>query len=300
MRDVLITGASGFSAAALAERLSREDNLRLIGLSRKPPANPSPYSRIFEVDLQDASVTRDILAETKPSWIFHLAGKLKGTTSELFQANVQNTIHLLEAADEVAQDTRILLISSAAEYGKPLDEKPISEEHPCNPCTTYGISKFAMTLIASTGTWPRLNIARVFNLIGPGIPSSLLLGAVIERAQKALACGSDVISVGDVSAERDFIDVRDAAEAYLTIMKSFACKQIFNVCSGTPVTVRDLIESALAFSPRPLRYEVDPVLSVLGPKSVIGDPGKLQRLGFRPSYSFPTSVADSCAALNAR
>jgi nucleoside-diphosphate-sugar epimerase len=298
MHDVLITGASGFSAAALAERLQSEGNFRLIALSRSPPKNPSPYSRIIQADLQDVARTHEILTATKPSWIFHLAGKLNGTTSELFQSNLQNTIHLIEAVDACANDARVLLIGSAAEYGNLVDEKPVSETHPCDPQTDYGISKFAMTKVALTKrAWPHLNVARVFNLIGPGIPSSLLLGAVIERARDALASGKDVISVGDVSAERDFIDVRDAAEAYLTIMKSFETRQIFNVCSGNPTKIQDLVEAALKHAPRAIRYEVDPALAKFGPKSIVGDPGKLRALGFNSRYSLEASVADTCAAL---
>ncbi len=283
MTKVLITGASGFTGKVLTNRLCREPDLNVLPLTRS------------QLDLSNSSAVRNVLAEIQPNWIFHLAGKLKGSPSELFQANTQNTIHLLEAAPAGA---RILLIGSAAEYGYGTDSAgPIPETFSCRPTGAYGISKYAMTLagldFAKTGK-VQVNIARTFNLIGPGIPATLLLGALIERVRRAVAQNESTIKVGEVSAERDFIDVRDAAEAYLAIMRSIANAEIFNVCTGQPTRVKDLVEAALKISPKQIQYEVDPSIAAAGAKSVIGDPSKLRALGFTPKISIDESLAAAC------
>jgi nucleoside-diphosphate-sugar epimerase len=285
MAEVLITGASGFTGTVLLRRLRDE--------------NVSTNSAGHGV-LQNVDSIRSVLRDCKPQWIFHLAGKLKGTAAQLFDANLRTTIHLLEAAAEVVPSARVLLIGSAAEYGTPVNDSPISEEHPCRPLGPYGISKYAMTLAGldfAKRTKLQVNIARSFNLIGPGMPSTLLLGAILDRLQKAIETGADTIKVGDISAERDFIDVRDAVEAYLQIMKSDLNGQVVNVCSGIGTSIGDVVQSALKHSPRLICHEYDPKLGSGGAKSVVGNPMKLQSLGFSAHYSLETSIADTCASL---
>jgi nucleoside-diphosphate-sugar epimerase len=301
MVEVLITGSSGFTGTALRRRLSLEPGFRVNLVSRRePPKDVGASKRYFPNDFREAATASAILKEVRPDWIFHLAGALKGSATELFQANVQNTIHLLDAAATFAPNARILLVGSAAEYGIPENDLPISEEHTCRPMGPYGVSKHAMTLAGldfSRRTNLQVNVARAFNLIGPGVPESLLLGAVIQRARQALATEQNFITVGDVSPQRDFIDVRDAAEAYVVIMKSRARSEVFNVCSGTPTIIRDLVKTALSFTLRPLRYEIDQNLGSGGAKSVIGDRSKLGGLGFQPRFSLDRSIEDACAPL---
>ncbi len=304
MREILITGASGFTARSLVAKLRDDPDIRINLVSRRLSAkSPAGWKRHFPTDWQDTRLIKAILEEAKPSWIFHLAGALKGTASELFQANVQNTIHLLEAACEIVPQARILLIGSAAEYGDPLNDFPISEEHPCRPVGPYGVSKYAMTLAGldfAKRTKLQINVARTFNLIGPSMPNTLLLGAVLDRLQKAIEQGTNTIKVGDISAERDFIDVRDAVNAYLMIMKSDANGQVFNVCSGIGTSISDVVETALKTAPRLICHEYDPKLGAGGAKSVVGNPQKIQGLGFRPRISLAQSIVDTCAKPRAK
>jgi GDP-4-dehydro-6-deoxy-D-mannose reductase len=296
--NVLITGASGFSGRALAARLSLEPNLRLFALSRTAPESAAPFREIHLVDLSDFSKTLQILESVRPHWIFHLAGKLKGSEQELFQANTQNSINLLKAAAHAVPNARMLFVGSAAEYGPGPFRSPISENQTPSPSGAYGESKRQMTLAArgyARITRLQIKVARTFNLLGPGIPSTLLLGALIERIRSAVAEGKDIIRVGEVSAERDFIDVRDAANAYLALMESDASGEVFNVCSGIGTRIQELVEAALKLSPKPMRYETDPLIAAAGAPSVIGNPEKIRKLGFTPRISIAQSIADSCA-----
>ncbi len=304
MPDVLITGAAGFTGSILASRLRAGDPaMRIVGVGRTQPNLPGPFTQFFVADLAGEKAVAEILESARPHWIFHLAGKLKGTATELFQANLQNTVQLLEAAARVVPTARVLLVGSAAEYGfsPELDGVPIPETRPCLPFGPYGISKFAATIAGldfGRRTELRVNVARTFNLIGPGIPPTLLLGALIQRVKEAVKTGAETITVGNLSAERDFIDVRDAADAYATIMRSDAAGEVFNVCTGVATPIAALVENALAHSPVPLRWRVDPALvRADDPKCVIGCGAKLASLGFTPQISVSQSLRDSCAGL---
>lgn len=296
----LITGVSGFTGIALTRRLEREPNMEIFGADIRQPSAELPLAKSFIADLADRARIRQMLEESKPNWIFHLAGRLKGSASDLFQANTQNTVHLLEAASEIVPEARVLLIGSAAEYGfRPeWDGVPICENEACAPQGAYGLSKYAMTLAGldfNRRTKLSVNIARSFNLIGPNIPNTLLLGALIQRVQEAQRKGESKIKVGNVSAERDFIDVRDAVEAYVAIMLSSARGEIFNVCAGKATKIQTLVEAALALAPAGMTYEVDQtLLRPDDPKCVIGNGAKLQQLGFQPAISIPESLREAC------
>lgn len=296
----LITGVSGFTGIALTRNLERIPNMEIFGADIRQPEN-LPLSKAFIVDLTDAKRVHQLIQDTLPDWIFHLAGRLKGNATDLFQANTQNAIHILDAAHAVVPRSRVLLIGSAAEYGfRPeWDGVPISENELCEPKGPYGLSKYAMTLAGldfNRSTELSVNIARSFNLIGPSIPSTLLLGALIERVRTAKAAGESKIKVGNVSAERDFIDVRDAVEAYVTIMASQARGEIFNVCTGAATKIQTLVEAALA--PAGLTYETDDtLLRPDDPKCVIGNSAKLKALGFEPSTPLAESLRDACLSI---
>lgn len=298
---ILVTGAGGFTGRALLTRLPGT----VFGIDRITPADTAAFSEFFEADLADASKLRSILKKTQPNAIINLAGLLKGNAVELFQANTQNTVQLLEAAAAAAPNASVLLIGSAAEYGfaPQMDGVPFPETYPCDPRGPYGISKYAMTLIAQDFVRRaslKINIARTFNLIGPNIPPSLLLGALIQRVREALKTNAQTIVVGNVEAERDFIDVRDAVDAYLSILSSGASGEVFNVCTGRPTRIQALVESALACAPRKIGYTVDPaLLRADDPKCVIGDASKMRRLGWEPAITVEQSLADSCAVLRA-
>lgn len=297
----LVTGVSGFTGVALTRRLEREPQMEIFGADIRQPEG-LPLAKAFVADLADRARVRQMLEESKPNWIFHLAGRLKGNASDLFQANTQNTVHLLEAASEVVPEARVLLIGSAAEYGfrREWDGVPISESEHCSPQGAYGLSKYAMTLAGldfNRRTKLSVNIARSFNLIGPNIPNTLLLGALIQRVQEAQTKGESKIKVGNVSAERDFIDVRDAVEAYVTIMLSEARGEIFNVCAGSATKIQTLVEAALALAPAGMTYEVDQtLLRPDDPKRIIGNGAKLKALGFEPALTVAESLRDACLA----
>ncbi|MGQ9662693.1 MAG: NAD-dependent epimerase/dehydratase family protein [Kiritimatiellia bacterium] len=244
MRGILwITGAAGWSAMHLINYLrSLAIKPRLIGLDRaeSPPPGLDAY---YQVDLcQPQPIAR--LSETEsPAWIIHLAGAMPPSSEEqMWQTNVGGTVGLLLGlATGAAMEARVLSVGSAAEYA-PSTGGAIAENHPGGGVSAYGRSKWAQTLLAfSMARDLRLNVtvARSFNLIGPGQSNRLVAGALCE--QFALASDGSRISVGNTSSCRDFLDIRDAVAAYWLLASSGKTGEVYNVCSGVPSKVEELV-----------------------------------------------------------
>jgi len=265
MKTALITGANGFSGRFLSSKL-RGRNYYLIGLDIDPiRRNDILLDDYVSLDLRNANSVNKVMMEIRPDFVFHLAGIFKASENEIYQSNFLAGLNLLDAAVRFSPSARVLIIGSAAEYGHvPAAEMPIRESQPCRPINAYGISKHALTMAArdyydSRGL--RVVIARPFNLIGPGLSESLVLGAILERVKEASRKASEpVIKVGRTDTERDFLPVADAVEAYIQLLEGEFWGEIFNICSGIPRTIRSVIENLMAFSAQKFRLEEDPSL----------------------------------------
>ncbi len=232
-------------------------------------ADPSEAGSILDgflpLDLCDAPGVSNALERLRPDVVFHLAGVQSGEPPAIYRTNVLGTAHLLETARVTCRRARVLAVGSAAEYG-PVERKdlPVKEETPCSPRGPYGVSKHASTLIGldyARRLGMRVVVARPFNVVGAGIPPSLVVGALAARARKALAAeGDPVIQVGNLESIRDFIAVEDVVDAYVKMAAGEHWGEVFNVCSGEPHTVLEVAEALLSFAPRPVRLEVNPAL----------------------------------------
>jgi GDP-4-dehydro-6-deoxy-D-mannose reductase len=294
----LVIGAHGFCGRHLIRRLANVAGAEVIAIDI--PRDWPDFEKVaayVSCDIGDAESVRRVVEAARPDWIFNLAALTHGSPSSVYRANLLGPIHVLDAVRDYVPDARVLLVGSAAEYGCVApDLLPVTEEAPCKPVGDYGISKHAMTLAAldiASRHSTRVVIARPFNIIGAGVPSSLVVGAILDRAREALKQpGEPVVKVGNLDTERDFIDVEDAVEAYAAMIQGGFWGEVFNICSGKPVRIRDLVTKALSHSPRPIRLEVDPKLVRPSDCPVIyGSFEKAKRaFGFKPRVSLADSL----------
>jgi GDP-4-dehydro-6-deoxy-D-mannose reductase len=176
--------------------------------------------------------------------------------------------NLLASVQRHSPECRVVLTGSAAEYGSvDAADMPVSELTACAPAGAYGVTKLAATELALewARAWGlRVTIARPFNIVGPGVPSRLLVGALIGRVRHALEGPenerSPTVRVGNVEALRDFVAVEDVADGMVALLSRPELEGVFNLCSGQPVAVRDVLETILSFSPVRLEWSVDPQL----------------------------------------
>ncbi len=267
MPMALVTGATGFCGRHLVSLLAQRGSLRVIGTATaKAPANPLPFSDYIAADLSDLAQVEDLVRSAKPDLVFHLAGKRGPAAEEVYRANLEGTLNLLEALRTHAPNSRVLLVGSAAEYGHLREQDvPVCEDHPCRPVGAYAASKYAVTLAGLDYAHNRklkVVVARPFNIVGAAIPESLLVGAILARTRHALQAGIEPLSikVGDLETRRDFLAVQDVATAYVRMLEGEFWGEVFNLCSGQPQRVRDVLAQLLSCSPRPILLEIDPAL----------------------------------------
>ena len=290
MKTTLITGVKGFCGRHLARHLSNEGGHRLVGvdLDAESPRG-LPLDEYLAVDVSQAEQMAAAIQHTRPDRIFHLAGLVRAAPADLYRVNLHAAVHLLEAVRRIVPESRVLLVGSAAEYGKVNSaDLPIDEAQPCRPFGAYALSKYAMTLAAldyAQGHGMKVVVVRPFNIIGAGVPISLVVGAILQRIKRTLATDADpVVQIGNLETKRDFVAVEDVVRAYAQLLCAEAWGQVFNICSGQPRSIRSVVERLLSFSSRPVRLETDPSLQRPTDVPVVyGSWQKARRLiGFQP------------------
>ena len=293
----LVTGGSGFLGghllAALAER--RRPGVEVIALGRRLPEN-WPEGRFLRADLNDPPGLRRALTATEPAVVFHTAGRTPPADPEaLYLANTLATLHLLDALRASPETTRLVLAGSAAELGPvPVGDLPVGESYPCRPADAYGLSKWLATTAGLAARPPlEVVVARVFNPVGPGQPGSQALGRFADLLKNP---GPDPLrlTVGDLDAHRDFVDVRDVARALIALALLGHPGKAYHVGTGRSHRVRDGLDRLIALSGRKVVVEVDPLLSRgRGPDDSRADPTRIMtHTGWRPEIGWEQSLAD--------
>jgi nucleoside-diphosphate-sugar epimerase len=242
---VLVTGAAGFVGRALLARLATRAAWEVHALDRNSRGDVNQHI----CDMREAGRVSRVVRAVAPDCIYHLAGAFAETPTAHFADNVEISRNLLEAVRLSNSRSRVLLIGSAAEYGDVRrDANPLREDLPLRPASGYGRAKACQTrLMDHYRRRHDLDIvmARLFNLFGAGASRQLFVGHVEQQIEQLRRGLIGEIVVGNLDAIRDYLPV-DKAAAYLEcIMERGARGEVYNVGSGEPVSMRDLLERIL-------------------------------------------------------
>jgi GDP-4-dehydro-6-deoxy-D-mannose reductase len=190
---------------------------------------------------------------------------------------------------------RVTLAGSAAELGPvPATALPVSETHRCVPAEAYGRSKWMASVAGLAERAPlEVNVARVFNPIGPGMPPTQAFGDFAERLRSSERDPLTLLT-GDLDVRRDFIDVRDAAKAMVAVALRGKPGLVYHVGTGESRTVREGLDRLIGLSRRSVRVCTDPARRARkGPGDSRADIGRIvEHTGWTPSIGFEQSVAD--------
>lgn len=280
---LLLTGATGFLGRHIVAGAGGHAVLRATRASTAADAGEialgaSPWTR---ADFRRA------LDAARPDVVLHCAGTTHNPDARVcFDTNTVLAAELLGAVAERAAPPRVMLIGSAAEYGYVAgDAQPVAETHPCAPRTDYAVAKHAQTLLGVAAVQRGLPVlvARLFNPVGVGMPSGLALPSFAR--QIAGPGARPVLRVGDLSAERDFLDVEEAARLLLGLAALPIWPwPVINVCSGRAYRLGTLLDQLVQASGAACRIETDPALLRSGDMPVLtGDTGRLQAVGLAPA-----------------
>jgi GDP-4-dehydro-6-deoxy-D-mannose reductase len=291
----LITGISGFVGCALADHLISTgwevSGFDLHGTGRN--------ELTFTGSILDKSTLVDALKTSQPEVIFHLAGAIKARfAKEYFETNVFGTLSLFESLLELDIKPRVIIASTSAVYGSGLGKRPISETFPLHPVTDYASSKASQELVARrfylAYAIPVI-ITRTFNLIGPGQSTELACSAfarqiALDENQQA----PDPIRTGNLTAKRDFLDVRDAVRGYSMLAQQGTPGAIYNVCSGWAVSLQTCLNLLLGMASKSLVTELDQTKIQQNDIPIqVGNPGLLRRtFGWQPKIPIQQSLQD--------
>jgi GDP-4-dehydro-6-deoxy-D-mannose reductase len=294
MGIAFVTGISGFVGNHLA-RFLRGSGWTVHGFDQRPFGDGG---KIFVGDLADRVALKNAMVESKPDVIFHLAGMIKSDKPQaLYQANMLGTVNLFDSLIEIGQRPVVIAASSSAVYGSGFGGRPISEKFKPRPMTHYAVSKLAQEIAAlryfDAFDLPVM-IVRMFNLLGPGQSPDLACSAFARQIALAEIHDEDEIVTGDLSARRDFVDVRDAARAFALIAEKGKAGQIYNVCSGRAVLMRKCLDEMLSMSPRQFEVRMDAGKVQKNDVPIqVGDARKLNRIsGWRPQIKLRQSLSD--------
>ncbi len=299
IRHVLVTGAAGFFGRHFCRYLAAHaPEVELTATDIVPPGTETP-GRFVQVDLADEAAARELIRAVGPDAVVHLAGTFgSGAAVDLYRANVLSLLALLEAMRQHVPTAIVVAAGSAAEYGRVAPgQLPVTENCPCRPVTAYGQSKLIATQIAlyyHRVHALRVMIVRPFQLIGKGVTPRLAPGAFAEQLRQARQIGATTIQVGNLSSSRDFLDVRDAAAAVWTLCSKPAPGEIFNMCSGQPTRIADLLDAMIAITGAQVRVEVDPsrLRGAADAEVVYGSYDRLKlHCGWHPQRSLEESIS---------
>ncbi|MEO3786508.1 NAD-dependent epimerase/dehydratase family protein [Actinocorallia sp. B10E7] len=229
---LLLLGATGFLGRHVAARAAGHD---VVTASRRPGA-----ADLWLDPGSEPAGLAEALRAVRPEAVVNCGGAVDGTPAELVDGNVTAVSRLVEAVRD--RGCRLVHVGSAAEYGTVSVGVPVAETARPQPVGAYGVTKLAGTSLVLT--LQDSVVLRVFNPIGPGAPPSSLLGRVVAQ----VARGSSEIRTGPLDATRDYVDVRDVADAILAAAASDA-RGVLNAGSGTPTLSRDLVHALLALTP---------------------------------------------------
>lgn len=305
----LITGATGFVGSHLVEFL-RERDVEIFGTvrwrsNRENLDHLSDDVELIYADLTDAPSLGRCVEMVEPDLVFHLAAQSFVPTSwklpvDTVSTNVTGTVNLLEAVRQSSHDPRIQICGSSEEYGlvHP-EETPITEKNELRPLSPYAVSKVTCDLLGyqyhqSYGM--KIVRTRGFNHEGPRRGEDFVTSTFAKQIAEIEAGKKDpVIHVGNLSAQRDYTDVRDMVEAYWLALQFGEFGEVYNICSGEAWEIRRVLDTLLEFTDVEVSVEAEDAR--MRPSDVpllLGDATKFRKqTGWSPKIPFEVTLEDT-------
>jgi GDP-4-dehydro-6-deoxy-D-mannose reductase len=304
---ILITGASGFVGAWLQRelherRLKQDPDLVVLTAGQGDASD-------WKTDIADRGQVTTLIRDCRPTAIIHLAAiaapaDARKMPQRAWDVNFQGTMNLAYATMELAPESRFIFVGSSEAYGASFIDAasvPVKESAALKPMNVYGATKAAADVLVGQLAYDGLKSIRFrpFNHTGPGQTDAYVVSAFAKQlAEISVGAKPPRISVGNLSAFRDFLDVRDVVRAYadaaLIEDVSESLGGVFNLSSGRSVQIQSILDMLIQLSGLKVDVEIDPQ-RLRGPEIVVaaGDNGAaLKAFGWKQEIELSRTLGN--------
>lgn len=304
-----ITGVGGVVGSALAGYLC-DKGYQVVGSYFHPTTDISEIdkrARIFELDIRQHEALKVWLGSWLPDVIYHLAAQSRPVPSwddpyYTMDINVCGTVAVLEAVKEAKKqhpgyDPNVIVISSSAIYGDALQKYTVDnlpdEECAMLPLHPYGVSKAAEDLLCYQyfkNFGIRTMRIRLFNCTGRNKDQDIT-GDFAKRAVKLEREGGNKLVVGNLTAYRAILDVRDLCSALLILNEKGTAGEAYNICSSHVFRMDYVVECLEKITGTKYELVEDPkLLRPADEKLYAGRCDKIKALGWEEKYEYIDTV----------
>ena len=296
---IMVTGGAGFIGSHIVNAYidAGHDVVIIDDLSSGEMSFVNPKAMFYQLNIHSPDV-KTILEKEKISAINHHAAQIsvsESVSDPLFDANsnIIGTLQLLQNAVSLKIDKFVFASTGGAMYGKQT-VFPANEEHPCHPLSPYGISKLcAEKYINYFRTQHGLNttVLRYSNVYGPHQNPHGEAGVVAIFCQRLME-GLPPVICGDGEQTRDFISVKDVAQANIIALDS-KCEGTFNLGTGKETSVNLLTKELLKVSGIRTSAKHSPPRKGEQRRSSIDSSKLLKNFGWKPCISLEEGLLET-------
>ena len=314
--NILVTGGAGYIGSNMVRRLLARGDRPIVVDSLEyghKEAIPGGVPLIIG-NIKDTETLEPVFSTYKIAAVIHFAGYLMVEESvrepiRYMRNNVIYPVTLLNVMRDFKVD-KIIFSSSAAVYGNPASI-PIPEDHPKNPTSPYGLSKWCfeeLLRVFGEDSGIRSISLRYFNACGAAPDGShgedhkpethiipLAIRTALGKQKEFFLYGTDY-PTRDGSCLRDYIHIEDLAEAHILALDALAQGHktgIYNLATGEGTTNKEMVAAVKKVTG--VDFAVRQSARRAGdPHSLVADPTKFKKeFGWRPKYSDIETIVSS-------
>lgn len=297
----LVIGAGGFVGKYLIDALNTNNDIVYATKLASEKANTT--ATWIDLDICNYTDVCNVIKDIQPDVIFHLAAqssvKLSWEKPQLTaQINIIGALNILEAVKSFSLHSKVVVIGSSEQYGQIDYNTNVSESATPKPTNIYAVTKYAQENFATLYVKAyglHVMCTRSFNHIGPGqAPQFVVADFCNQVAEIEKGLKEPTIYVGNLNSFRDFSDVRDVVQAYITIAKKGTDGEIYNVGSGNAIQISEILKLILSNSTSKINIVVDEKkYRPIDVFKIQADNGKILSLGWMPKKSINESIIDT-------